>query len=396
VAIALLGFATCSPVSAAPAPDKFPPDPLEITKPDPLLPATERPLTAEEQTQLAAALDTLNAQAAAQLKAGNSTAAFDLWNRELRLRRALGLLAEVKALGRVGSTAWGENQASEVQVITKRLQAIDKQVKAQPIPDLAVWKALGQAYEQVRSPGLALNAYQQILTQVRQQGDPAAETATLNTIAQLHSSWFDFAKAAATYQELLTLTQTQSNTASPAQKRQQQVAYLQELAYIYEKAKQPEQAIAIQQQLVNLYQNEKDLSQVPALKQAIAANYQALGQLDQAEQTYKEGYALAQSLQQLYNASESLQQLGDLYRTNNKLEDALRVYEFLVSVEQQSYNLYGMMNTYDQVGQINLARKAYPQALEAFQKGLELAQQLKYQEAYFAQQIEQVTQQSPR
>jgi hypothetical protein len=40
-----------------------------------------------------------------------------------------------------------------------------------------------------------------------------------------------------------------------------------------------------------------------------------------------------------------------------------------------------------------LQNKDYPQALAAFQKGLELAQQLKHQEDYFQGQISQVSQQ---
>ena len=51
-----------------------------------------------------------------------------------------------------------------------------------------------------------------------------------------------------------------------------------------------------------------------------------------------------------------------------------------------------MMNTYDQIGQLYLQRGSYPEALAAFQNGLQLAQQLKYQETYFTQQIQQVNQ----
>jgi hypothetical protein len=52
------------------------------------------------------------------------------------------------------------------------------------------------------------------------------------------------------------------------------------------------------------------------------------------------------------------------------------------------------MNVYDQMGQIYLERQEYAQALAAFQQGLVLAQSLKYQETYFARQIEVVNQQS--
>ena len=51
------------------------------------------------------------------------------------------------------------------------------------------------------------------------------------------------------------------------------------------------------------------------------------------------------------------------------------------------------MTTYDQIGQIYLERTNYSEALAAFQKGLELAKQLNYQEDYFTKQVEQANQQ---
>ena len=98
-------------------PNKFPPNPLEITTPDPLLPRKpdKQPLTIQEQQELETALDKLNLDAAAKLQAGDKVAAFDTWNREIRLRRYLGSLAEVEALSRVGEIAWRANERPQVQ-----------------------------------------------------------------------------------------------------------------------------------------------------------------------------------------------------------------------------------------------------------------------------------------
>jgi hypothetical protein len=52
------------------------------------------------------------------LQAGNAEGAFEIWYRELRLRRALGYLEEVRALGRVGEIAWQRTQKFDAQVIT--------------------------------------------------------------------------------------------------------------------------------------------------------------------------------------------------------------------------------------------------------------------------------------
>lgn len=364
-------------------------NPLEIITPDPLLryQLETRPLSPLERLKLTAVLDQLNQEAAARLTAGDRARAFDIWNRELRLRRALGFLAEVEALSRVGAIAWRQNQRAEVQVITRRLQEIQQETKLPPTIDLKLWQALGIAFQQVRSPKSAVEVYEQILAAARSRQDQVAVEATLNTIAELHLSWFNYPSSATTYEELLGLARGQKN-------RVNEVTYLQELAYIYKQTNQHQKAAEVKQQLAELYLNEEQFTQVPALRLAIAADYESLGQLQEAFQNYQEAYASAWSLEQYARAGSALRNLISLYRSQKQIDEALKTSQILLEADQRAANVYGMMNTYDQIGQIYLERGNYSEALAAFQSGLELAIQLKHQEAYFAQQIEQVNQQS--
>jgi tetratricopeptide (TPR) repeat protein len=400
-------------------PDEFPPNPLEIKTPDPLLPQTanqqavnQRPLSAAERKQLAITLDGLNSQATEKLKRRDRVGAFDLWYRELRLRRSLGVLEEVKALGRVGEVAWKENLAPDVRWITKRLDVIllENQLPTAPTNPasdpasqtalplsstpttlsasdrasrIAVLEALGLAYQQIRLPQTAASIYQQILADAKQRRDERKTDATLITLGQLYLNWLNYPNAASTYRELATRAKARSD-------RPNEIIYLTQLAYVHEQAKQPEQAIAAQQQVVALYEKVPDPKPIPALKIKIGDNYQLLARPDQAEQNYQSAYQLAQSILQLAYASEALQKLGVLYRANDRLDAALKVFAYLVSLEQQSYNFYGMMNAYDQIGQIQLARKQNQQALAAFQQGLRLAKQLKYRQDYFTAQIQKI------
>lgn len=373
-------------------PDKFPPSPLEITTPDPLLPRLpkdKQPLTSEEQQKLEPALDALNQEAAMKLQAGDQVTAFEIWNRELRLRRFLGLLAEVQALSRVGAIAWKQNDSQEVQYITQRLQAIQKQTQSQKAVDLELWRSLGQAYQNVRSPKLALEAYDPVLLTVRQQKDPTAIVETLNIIGELHLSWFDYSKAAPIYEELLSLATSQKDSLN-------EVAYLQRLAEIYEQTQQPQMSLNILNKLAEIYVNENNLTEIPELKLAIGSNYESLAKknpnlLLEAFKNYQESYTTAWQLQQYVRAGEALQKLIALYRSQGQIDEALQTSQILVETQAQSANFYGMMQAYDQIGQLYLERKEYPQALTAFQKGLELAQQLKHEEAYFTGQIEKVS-----
>ncbi|MEH2466525.1 tetratricopeptide repeat protein [Nostoc sp.] len=376
-------------------PDKFPPSPLEITTPDPLLPRLpkdKQPLTLEEQQKLKPALDALNQEAAAKLQAGDQVAAFEIWNRELRLRRFLGSSLEVQALSRVGAIAWKQNDSQEVQYITQRLQVIQKQVQSQKKTaqiDLELWRSLGQAYQNVRSPKLALETYDQVLLVVRQQKNTTALVEILKTIGELNLSWFDYRKAAPIYEELLGL-------ATSVGDRVNKLTYLQRLAEIYEQTNQPQQSLNVLNKLAEIYVSENNLTEIPELKLVIASDYESLAKKDpnlllEAFKNYQEAYTTAWQLQEYVRAGEALQKLIALYRSQGQTDEALQASQILVQTETQAANFYGLMQAYDQIGQLYLERKEFPQALTAFQKGLELAQQLKYEEAYFTGQIEKIS-----
>ncbi|MCC5617420.1 hypothetical protein LC605_20485 [Nostoc sp. CHAB 5836] len=376
-------------------PDKFPPNPLEITTPDPLSPRSPKekePLTLQERQKLEPALDALNQEAAAKLQAGDKVAAFEIWNRELRLRRFLGSLAEVQALSRVGAIAWKQNDGEQVQYITQRLQTIQKQGQSQKKSaqiDLELWRSLGQAYQNVRSPKLAIEAYGQVLLVVRQQNDPIVLVETLKTMGELHLSWFDYSKATPIYEELLSL-------ATSLGERVNEVTYLQRLADIYEQTNQPQQSLNVLNKLAAIYVSENNFTEIPELKLAIASDYESLAKKDpnlllEAFKNYQEAYTTAWELKEYVRAGDALQKLIALYRSQGQTDEALQASQILVDAQAQAANFYGMMKAYDQIGQLYVERKQYPQAVTAFQKGLELAQQLKLEEAYFTGQIQKLS-----
>ncbi|BCL34596.1 tetratricopeptide repeat protein [Nostoc sp. MS1] len=380
--------------------DSFPPSPLEITTPDPLLPPSQgkQPLTPIEQLKLESALDELNQQASAKLQAGDSVTAFEIWNRELRLRRYLGAVAEVKALARVGDIAWNQSDRQEIFYITQRLQAIQQQAQpknknAQNNIDLQLWQGLGDAYQKVRSLKPAIEVYNQILATFRQQKNSVGEIDTLKTLGELHLGWFDYPQAASTYEELLTLATTRGE-------QQDELIYLQRLAYIYEQSKQAAKSIDVLTKLKTIYTQDNNLIQLPSLQIAIAANYESLAKenpalLQQAFDNYQEAYTTAWQLQQYTRAADALQKIISLYRSQGQIEEALQTSQILIETQELASNYYGMMQAYDQVGQLHLERKEYPQALTAFQNGLELAKRLKHEEAYFNQKIESISKLNP-
>ncbi|MFN5591928.1 MAG: tetratricopeptide repeat protein [Aphanizomenon sp.] len=370
--------------------DRFPPNPLEITINDPILPnlPNKRELTATELQKLRTDLDGLNQEAQMTIQREDKKKAFEIWNRELRLRRFLGTLSEVEALSRVGEIAWNQNEREEVRYISKRLQVIQSEMEKQKNTDLQLWKSLGTAYQKIRIPKLGVLVYEQILILVKAQKDVSMEIETLKNIGELHLSWFDYSQAANTYQKLLNLAINQGD-------KNNELEYLEQLTYIYAQAKQPQAAIDILNQLVQIYTNQQNLNQIPALKLAIATNYESLAKENtnlkqQAFDNYQEAYTSAWQLEQYARAGEALEKLIAFYRSEKQIDAALQTGKILIETQTLANNFYGLMLAYDEIGNLYLERQEYAQALTAFEKGLAMAKQLKYQEAYFTQQIEKL------
>ncbi len=393
--------------------DQFSPNPLEITTPDPLAPANES-LSSTQRDELTAALEELNLEALAKLEAGDGAGAFEIWFRELRLRRYLGPAAEIAALSRVGSVAWSNSKNLELQLITKRLQAIQKQVKSQVPLNTELLPAFAAAFQQVRAKGPTVEVYQEMLENARQNQDILAEGQILKAIGLIHINWLSYDKAAPVYEELATLIQENralfaANSAvqnsavvagngAPPQPvtPPTEVETLRQLAYVYQQSKQPLKAIAAREKLASVYVNLQNPSAIPPLKIAIASDYQTIGQINLAAQYYQEAYNLAVPIQQYAQASEALDKLALLYRAQKQWEPTLRIYQMQLLLEERAYNFYGLMNAYDNLGQVYQEMKAYDKALESYQKGLDVAKKLGHRQEYFAKKIQKVNKQLQR
>lgn len=367
------------------------PNSLESNQSDPLLPQPpiKRPLSPLEKRKIREGTVELDTQAQTLLETGNENEAFALWYRELRLQRALGRSEEIAALARVGAIAWEKNRSTDLKIITERLVEIEQQASARDELSLQLLTSLGQAYQQLRELDRAINIYQQILTDARQQNEARSERATLETLGKLYLAKFDYLQAATIYEELLSFAQTEQKKTinNRGDNLSTTDAYLHQLIEIYNQSLQPAKALPLKQQLAEKYLEDRQIEQLASLKIAIADDYQAIKQLPQASQNYQEAYTLALSLQQFALAGDALQKLAELHYTFKQPDKALETYQKLLVVNQNSYNYYGLINTYDRIGQIYWEQANYPLALSAYEKGLTVAQSINYRVDYFTTQI---------
>ncbi|WP_150107068.1 lipopolysaccharide assembly protein LapB [Halothece sp. PCC 7418] len=353
-------------------------NPLQVEKfDDPLLPKTpvQRPLSPLEKFRLKEALDGLNQQARENYQQGKIERAFQVWYRELRLRQKLDFPEEVQALGRVGEIAWLENRSADFRNIRERLRVIEEKARENNNSELLA--TLAENYEQMRELDGAIALYQGL---IENSNNP---TTLLEKIAQLHADQFHYQEAADAYEKLLA-------QAKPAENTIVIINYLKQLKTWYEQAENPQAGIETKQHLIELYQRQNNEQALPAIMVSLGEDYVTLQQFDQASTTYQEAFRIARSQQKYAIAAMALENLAQLYQNQGSLQATLEIYEQLLIVQQQSYDHYGLMMTYDKIGEIYQDNHQPEPARSAYQKALEFARSLNYQEDYFQDKIQQL------
>ncbi|MBW4463788.1 MAG: hypothetical protein KME47_26620 [Nodosilinea sp. WJT8-NPBG4] len=357
-------------------------DPLQDNPLDPLLPPRQtvpRPLSPLELYALEQELDQLALEAVALDEAGELEAARLLWRREIRLRRLLGIEAELAAIGRVGQVLRDRNATPDLQLYALRLNEIRADLTLPDDGDRL--EGMAASYEVLGDVDAAAEIRRDLADAALLGGNVAEHRRQLDALAVLRADWFYFPEAAQVYGELVALAQTAGN-------HDDELRYLGLQAENLEQAQDFAGAIALQQRLLTLYQSDASLwPQIAALQHRVANNYRTVGDLDTASRQYQIAYTNAIEQQQLEVAAIAINDLAEIYKTLGRWADVGYLYEQLLLVEQQAHSAYGMMAAYDQLGQVHEQLGATPSALAAYREGLVLARVLGTQQTYFEEQI---------
>ncbi|EKV02786.1 hypothetical protein Lepto7375DRAFT_5048 [Leptolyngbya sp. PCC 7375] len=354
--------------------DAFLSDPLEEEPRDPLLPTAvvDRPLSPLELYALELELFQLDAEARALLLAEQPDEAFELWMREVQLRRVFGLEAELEALSRIGQQAWNSQRSQEVRLMSVRLERIWEAEKESATLERV--ETIAMIAQTLRMRDTSTEIYQQLIDMTA--ADTLTQQGWVVVLAAHYLQWFDFDNAAQLYTQLIDRADIQGNTLEHTQ-------YLKDLIYSYQQAKEYAQALPVQTELLRLYRTTAQNDREPPLEIDMARNFRAIGGYPQALQYYNLAYVTAQSLQLYGHVSTVLKDLGDLYAEQGLTNEALTMYNLLVRAEQQAYNQHGILEAYDRLGQLYLSIDDRDNALVAFRAGLAFSESLQYREAYF-------------
>ncbi len=362
----------------------------KIDQSDPVIPSGygKRELSSFEKYRIEKTIAELNQSANAELQQGNQDKAFELWYRQLKLTRVINTRAEIKALGNIGAIAWQENRGLDLRNIADRLISLEEEITAKKPLSLDLLEQFATAYQQVRYLDQAINIQTKI-TEISKRSDNynlAVEQENFEVLGKLYLAKFDYQNAAKIYQTLLSLT---ANEKPKFQSENKAALYLKSLIDIYDRTAQTNQAIATKKRLVEHYTVTKKLNNIAALEIAIARDYETLNKIPKAIEVYNQTWNMADQNKQLAIASDALTRLGELYQARGQVNQAIVTYTKLIEFQQQSYNYYGLINTYDTLGKIYLKSNRKVKAKQSFQQALELAQSLNYKVDYFNNQIKQ-------
>ncbi|MGB2926784.1 MAG: tetratricopeptide repeat protein [Limnothrix sp.] len=295
--------------------------------------------------------------------------AFVDWFRHLRLLQILpDRQAEIMSLGNIGAIAWENNRVQDTRAIMARLDLIrDTEFQT----DETLLLPLAAAYEQLRNSESAIALYQTHLDSL----DDPYKPEILRLIAQLAINWLNYERAVVAYEQIQALDALN-------------IPDREQFARLYEKLKQYDQAIAIQQRLPDLYLQDQNFEQLIKVYLDMAENFYNLGQYKNAINFNEAAFELAWQLEQFAASERALKNLAQVYLAQDNNDFAIQVYEQLLIVQNISYNRFGMMETYDTLGQLYQQKIQYPEALISFQKGLAIAKELNHNISIFTQAIE--------
>jgi len=347
------------------------------------LPKINRDLTKLERKRIQEKITELDTLADSELVAGNVDLAFGLWYRAINLSRALGVDSEVKMISKVGKIAWEKSRNEDITFLTDRLLIVEakstnnKEINSELLPLFI------DAYEGLHNLDKSITINQKNLELARLNNEPDKIKISLDKLGQFYFAKFDYYRAQPIYEELLTIARINQDYLAEG-------IYLRKLAEINSAIIQPENALKYKQELAQNYLKNQNLLALSILKIAIGDDYKTLKKPEEATKSYQEAFNMAWELKQYAVAGDALQKLAKLYQEYEQLDSALAIYQELIKVQQLSYNLYGLMNSYDSMGIIYRQKQDSSSAIKSFQKALEISRNLKYKEDYFLGKLNEV------
>ena len=241
-----------------------------------------------------------------------------------------------------------------------------------PIPENLIDQLLTSVRQEDISAAQAIKYIDRVLSTFRRIGlvgqDDASVLRLLGNIGESYEVLGSLEKAHELYQEALTIAIAQSD--------QGQCANLHwKIGRVYRKRNQWHDALEHIRQSRQLYEvaNEsKGIGRTWVSEGLVQAN---LGNYSEATHAYHSAIALAEQVQEESIVSDASVNLGILASIQGDFEKAFLLYQNSLPYYEQSQKTISIARTYHNIGLTQSARRFWPEALDAFEKSVTIAQE---------------------
>ena len=319
---------------------------------------------------------TLNSMGGVYVGLSQADAALGFFERALVLLRELNASQEeaITLLNLGGVYAATNKPSDAIQAFQQSLTIGQKLGDTTTI--LSALERLSVVYTQVGAFPAALNALQQAVSQAETDKDQLGAAIFLSRMGELQELTRDFDQARVAYERSL-----QHLEAIDEPIPQQQI--LVRLAGVYSETEQLPKALESYQKALAIATKQDDPLQQGEYMALIGTLQHQMGDLAAAQQTYEQAVALIQPLQIPLAEGQLLRGLGAVYHDQNNLPKAFEVTQQALArqrsltgenvkpeVQQQEEGL-----TLNQLGDLYRSQQKYDQALANYQEALGLHRQ---------------------
>ncbi len=258
--------------------------------------------------------------------------------------------------------------------ILKELQTANPKDSSYSTSQKTLLADTGALYFRMGQYQKALDLYQQSLAIHKANSDKIGSAETLNNIGVVYINLGNYTQALDSYQQALSTVQDFCYKEKLTCFYGTEAAIINNLAGAYFSLGQYQKSLELAEKSANIYKKFRTGEYKQANKQDIQLLYDALGQNPQALQQVTSranvGDAFGKDSFQFQGEALNLNNIGQIYFSQGKNEQALKLYQQALAIYQENKYPQGIAVTLNHIGRVYTNTAKYNQAIESNQQAL--------------------------
>jgi CHAT domain-containing protein len=240
---------------------------------------------------------------------------------------------------------------------------------------------LGRSFVSQGEYAKAIEYYQQSLAIARQAGDQPREWAALTGLGEAYEALGETLRANEFYQQSMAINRT-------LRTRQSELTTNVQLKSAYRALGDYERAIDAYQKSLDLAQQLGNQADMANARSGLGSAYGALGEKAKAIEQFSQSLAIWQTLgSEPAKELTLLNNLADAYRVAGDLDQAVRTYQQSIKLAQAQDDQLTQQVAFAALGRTYFTQNDLPKAIKAYERSLQISQNLQEQNDRPTQQI---------